>query len=108
MNRYQCVACDYDICQKCYESKAMPALPADSPAMAMPEPQAGPSTKFCPAGHPLNPLGTTKDTGWLCSGTTQPGGCRGGTTTFLQTMGMNRYQCEICDYDLCQQCYEYL
>jgi len=40
----------------------------------------------------------------MCSGTKQPGGCRSGTTTFLQTMGMNRYNCEMCDFDMCQQC----
>jgi len=49
-------------------------------------------------------LGTSKETGWACSGISQSGGCRSGITGFEQTTGMDRFQCLQCDYDLCELC----
>lgn len=68
--------------------------------------QAKRGVAMCPKGHPLEPLGTTNDNGWSCSGQDEPGGCRSGTTGFDETTGMNRFRCATCDYDLCEACHE--
>ena len=58
----------------------------------------------CKNGHGLLPLGTSKDNGWGCDGRNE-GGCLSGITGFHQTKGMNRFQCEQCDFDYCEKCY---
>mmetsp|Transcript_20713 Transcript_20713/g.51814 ORF Transcript_20713/g.51814 Transcript_20713/m.51814 type:complete len:397 (+) Transcript_20713:1185-2375(+) len=50
-------------------------------------------------------LGRTRDNGWSCDGRAFRGGCKSGITGRNQSYGVNRWRCEICDYDLCEQCY---
>lgn len=59
----------------------------------------------CPAGHPLVALGTSRDDGWDCDARGEPGGCLSGITGFNQTMGMKRFRCDLCLYDLCERCH---
>jgi len=59
---------------------------------------------YCNKGHVLAALGTTRDNGWSCSGALELGGCKGGHAGFGETLGVNRFRCEECDYDLCVKC----
>mmetsp|Transcript_107677 Transcript_107677/g.195930 ORF Transcript_107677/g.195930 Transcript_107677/m.195930 type:complete len:1208 (+) Transcript_107677:133-3756(+) len=60
----------------------------------------------CRKGHPLVKLGCNKD--WICAGRCEPGGCRSGFVDTLQYEGIERYRCEACNYDLCEECYRWL
>ena len=63
------------------------------------------SLNTCRKSHPLKMLGTSRDAGWSCSGMTLfPGGCKKGCTGFYQTKGWKRWRCELCDFDLCEDC----
>jgi hypothetical protein len=62
------------------------------------------ATVKCPKGHPLKDIGV-RNSGWACDARCEPGGCKSGITDFHQTDGMARYNCEICDYDLCVPCW---
>mmetsp|Transcript_84046 Transcript_84046/g.216352 ORF Transcript_84046/g.216352 Transcript_84046/m.216352 type:complete len:645 (+) Transcript_84046:43-1977(+) len=64
-----------------------------------------PKPVACPMGHPLAKLGLKRDTGWVCNGRHEAGGCRSGIKDFHQSKGLHRHRCEECDYDLCQKCY---
>mmetsp|Transcript_165462 Transcript_165462/g.525935 ORF Transcript_165462/g.525935 Transcript_165462/m.525935 type:complete len:735 (-) Transcript_165462:136-2340(-) len=59
----------------------------------------------CLRGHELHPLGRTRDNGWSCDGMRFKGGCVTGLTGKNQSFGVNRFRCELCDYDVCEQCY---
>ena len=58
----------------------------------------------CLKGHRMENLQQTRDTGWRCDGYLYPQGCLGGCNDFDQTFGWNRWRCEICDHDLCDEC----
>jgi len=61
----------------------------------------------CKRSHAMQYLATSRDTdGWGCDGRFQPGGCRSGITGYFQTRGVDRYRCDVCDYDLCRKCVE--
>ena len=81
-NRFRCAKCDFDYCDKCYSLRT--------------------GAKLCMNGHPLVPLGTTRDNGWGCDNHSTPAGC----LLKNKTKGVDRYRCEQCDYDLCDKCYE--
>lgn len=85
LNRFRCEQCDYDLCERCYET---------------------PLAKPCDRGHAMTLLGLARDNGWGCDGRSQPGGCKRGITGFRQTKGIHRFRCEACDFDLCDLCYE--
>jgi len=59
---------------------------------------------MCPQGHLMTSLGTSRDDGWDCDARNEPGGCLSGITSFNQTVGMQRYHCTLCAYDLCDKC----
>lgn len=82
MNRFRCEKCDFDYCDKCYILRT--------------------GHKLCMKGHPLVPLGTTKDNGWGCDMKSSKAGCLRDN----KTKGVDRYRCEACDYDLCDLCYQ--
>jgi len=82
-HRYNCNACDYDLCEGCIEKHIK-------------------ASKVNVHPHPLRQI--HKDNGWACDGRKLPGGCKKGCNGFLQTWGWQRYQCEGCDYDMCEQC----
>ncbi|CAK9045407.1 unnamed protein product [Durusdinium trenchii] len=82
MNRFRCDRCDFDYCEKCYILRT--------------------GAKLCLKGHPLTPLGTTKDNGWFCDNKRTKQGCLRDS----KTKGVDRYRCEQCDYDLCDLCYQ--
>lgn len=54
--------------------------------------------------HLLTFLGCEKDNGWACDGESFPGGCKSGFVGFLQTLGIKRFRCNDCDFDLCLKC----
>ena len=89
--RWQCAACDYDLCEKCVRNHMIV-----SPL---------PSTVFTSIhAHTLN-KSSRPINGWGCDGRSASGGCRSGTTGFRQLSGWNRYTCANgCDYDLCEKC----
>lgn len=57
----------------------------------------------CKNGHDLLYMGPVDD-GWACDGRHEERGCASGITDYFQTDGMERFECRICDYDLCQKC----
>lgn len=61
----------------------------------------------CARAHEMEYLATSRDAdGWGCDGRFEPGGCKSGITGYHQTKGVERYRCEVCDYDLCKKCVE--
>jgi hypothetical protein len=64
----------------------------------------------CVSNHPQHPLqmNLMDSTGWACNGAALAGGdtsgCISGCTDFFQTMGMKRFTCQQCDFDMCQSC----
>lgn len=63
------------------------------------------SKAYCPVGHLLQCQGVPDD-GWRCDGADRPNGCRSGIYDFDQTAGLERFSCEICEFDLCRACAE--
>jgi len=51
-----------------------------------------------------HPLYCETRTGWICDGTRMSSGCRRGTTKESGANGYPRYRCDMCDFDLCDQC----
>jgi hypothetical protein len=82
MNRFRCDACDFDYCEKCYLTRT--------------------GHKLCLKGHPLVPLGTSRDNGWGCNGRNTAEGCLRDN----KTKGVSRFRCQDCDFDLCDRCYK--
>ena len=59
----------------------------------------------CPKGHILlDRTGYTEN--WACDGRKHPGGCARGCTGFGQSAGWGRFRCSMCDYDLCDRCFD--
>jgi len=58
----------------------------------------------CLKGHTLK-LEPYNTNGWACDGRNLPGGCKRGCTGFRQLVGVTRYRCKSCDYDLCDKCH---
>eukprot|EP01004_Peranema_trichophorum_P009092 NODE_7836_length_736_cov_144.752039_g7222_i0.p1 GENE.NODE_7836_length_736_cov_144.752039_g7222_i0~~NODE_7836_length_736_cov_144.752039_g7222_i0.p1 ORF type:complete len:185 (-),score=26.71 NODE_7836_length_736_cov_144.752039_g7222_i0:112-666(-) len=55
--------------------------------------------------HPLHPIQSTAP--WNCDGRKLPGGCKRGITDFNQTLAIQRFRCESCDFDLCDLCFQH-
>jgi len=69
------------------------------------------TTGCCREGHPLTALGSalaplcaSKYERWYCDAQYDPGGCQNGETGSYLMKGMNRFHCEVCEYDLCEVC----
>ena len=83
---------------------------ADSPSEElrseehMQENTMAPVSVTCPFGHRLEVKGTDADNGWACDGRHEAGGCVLGCTGFRQTEGWARFRCDVCDFDLCEDC----
>jgi len=66
----------------------------------------------CPEAHALKFMGT-RQTGWACSMYNTYGGlglglgCKRGCTDFHQSSDWGNYNCAVCDYNLCDYCYEH-
>mmetsp|Transcript_70330 Transcript_70330/g.217542 ORF Transcript_70330/g.217542 Transcript_70330/m.217542 type:complete len:397 (+) Transcript_70330:82-1272(+) len=60
----------------------------------------------CRRDHTLKFVPDLANTGWLCNGRQDDGGCKNGYTTKAQTKGQPRYRCEACDYELCERCHD--
>lgn len=59
----------------------------------------------CPKGHRLSRVYVS---GWLCDGANEfPGGCKSGISHASQTAGMVSFRCTLCNYDLCERCYNF-
>merc|ERR1711972_1115644 len=63
-----------------------------------------PQVARCGRGHLLVRREPTDD-GWACDGRSDPRGCVSGIEGYFQTFGMQRFECRICDYDLCEGCH---
>jgi len=58
----------------------------------------------CKLGHLLDAQ-PPADTGWACDCRGESFGCASGITDYFQSAGLKRYECRICDFDLCEKCY---
>jgi hypothetical protein len=54
----------------------------------------------CLKGHMLQAVGASCDNGWRCDAHV----CKSGVIDFHQTLGMERFRCEACDFDVCRKC----
>lgn len=59
----------------------------------------------CPGRHELRPP-RHQERKWVCDGRNAAGGCKSGITAYDDHVGVARFRCEACDYDLCQNCYK--
>lgn len=69
----------------------------------------------CKNDHPLMPLGTSLEPvgsceyrHWTCDSAGDPSGCRHGRFPGSHLSKLRRYHCQICRYDLCEDCYNAL
>ena len=53
--------------------------------------------------HPLEMKGK-RNTGWNCDAKNTMMGCRSGITDFGQTLNINDFRCDQCNFDLCENC----
>lgn len=60
----------------------------------------------CPRGHELELLGKAETDGWRCNGINDCGTCKSGITGDNGPIGMIKYGCKKCKYDLCKKCYD--
>eukprot|EP00747_Dinoflagellata_sp_TGD_P102143 gnl/TRDRNA2_/TRDRNA2_168569_c4_seq1.p1 gnl/TRDRNA2_/TRDRNA2_168569_c4~~gnl/TRDRNA2_/TRDRNA2_168569_c4_seq1.p1 ORF type:complete len:795 (+),score=156.93 gnl/TRDRNA2_/TRDRNA2_168569_c4_seq1:81-2465(+) len=117
--RRRCFACCWPCRRRTAEhaaswedaSKALGVLPKDAGGAGESSAEKGarPSTRraqlvTCPKGHVLKPVGM-EDSGWACDARREPGGCKHGITDFYQTEQVEKFHCDVCDYDLCGACY---
>ena len=58
----------------------------------------------CQNGHILKSIGTDHSNGWRCDGYEIHGRCLKECTGFNQTNGWKRFRCDICNFDLCEEC----
>jgi len=82
--RFRCSLCDFDLCDLCAKYRT-----------------------HSYSGHPWHPHPMYRcyvKNGWMCEGRLMEGGCRSFCIDFNQTGNMNRYRCDICDFDLCIRC----
>ena len=102
LKRFRCTQCDYDLCEKCYYKYYDKNLSNNRVAYLF-------RNKYISEvhEHPLFFLDITMDNGWGCDGRKLPGGCLSGITGFNQTIGIKRFRCEQCDFDLCENCMNY-
>jgi len=62
---------------------------------------------YCSRGHRLMLVGPS-ESGWVCDAGESLGACRSGIVDFYQSAGLNRFECRICNYDVCEQCHAFL
>lgn len=86
---------------------AASGLTSASATPQLPRITSAQSSLACPSGHPLEAMGTKSSDGWACCARNDAGGCKSGITGFNQTIGLARFRCERCNYDLCQQCVDH-
>lgn len=89
--RWRCATCDLDLCEACMAQY----LQGLARAHVVPK---------CNEGHVLLPLEDVLDTGWACNRMYDSEGCRCGITGFNQSLGVDRWRCATCDFDLCVAC----
>jgi len=58
----------------------------------------------CKLGHNLQSCSSSHQGDWICDGYQEPEGCRSGITDPLKSAGLERFRCDVCDYDLCRLC----
>ena len=86
--RYRCQACDFDLCAKCLEAYQI-------------EPQDSYRVKY--HHHILEHI--YRDRFWSCNGRNLGKGCAfTGFKSSKDSLGLKRFRCNICDFDLCEPC----
>jgi len=71
------------------------------------EPQIVTRCGVCKLGHELEKMPPISN-GWACDGRDEAWGCKSGITNYFQTTGLERYECRICNFDLCTKCHDFL
>ena len=57
--------------------------------------------------HPLIFLGISESDTWLCDGKELKDKCMSGINDFYQTRGVERFRCDMCNFDLCKNCMDH-
>ena len=106
--RFRCMQCNYDLCEKCmikyYDDKAI--IKNDNSNNRNLYLFKKPYYSLAHE-HPLIFLDKSSENGWACDGRNLIKKCFSGITDFNQTKGIPRFRCEICDFDLCENCMNY-
>ena len=108
LKRFRCMQCNYDLCEKCmikyYDDKAI--IKNDNSNNRNLYLFKKPYYSLA-HDHPLIFLDKSSENGWACDGRNLIKKCFSGITNFNQTKGIPRFRCEICDFDLCENCMNY-
>ena len=94
--RFRCQKCNFNLCENCmnyYKKKAFYEI--------------NNYYKVSVHSHPLIFLGVSDRDDWLCDGKDLKEKCLSNLTDFYQTKGVERFRCEICNYDLCKNCMDF-
>ena len=106
--RFRCVTCDYDLCVKCmnkyYDDKYI--IKNDN------------TNNRCfylldkkyfsqIHDHPLTFLDKSEDNGWICNGNDLVSKCFSGISEINQSIGIPRFSCDCCNFNLCENCMNY-
>jgi len=94
--RYRCEKCNYDLCEKCLAA-SITGVPQTLSSESKDE-------NIQTTWHDHHLFRSYVESGWQCDGRRKPGGCHRGE--FEKMLGIPRYRCERCDYDLCDKCVE--
>lgn len=94
--RHSCKACEYHLCQPCYNSTVRSALPKSQGYSRTAREQGS----HCPFGHPLLPK--IVDGSHSMFRLSPPKECR--VCKRELTSGMTRHSCKTCEYHLCDLC----
>ena len=94
--RFKCDKCDYNLCENCMNYYKMKKFY-----------EINKTYKVSVHSHPLLFLGVSESDTWLCDGKELKDKCMSGINDFYQTRGVERFRCDLCDFDLCKNCMDH-
>lgn len=80
---FYCHVCNYNLCVSCLAGNAAKKI------------------MTVPHIHPHALVQVNCDNGWACDARKLPSGCKRGITDFNQSKSVERWRCQLCDFDLC-------
>ena len=103
--RFRCESCDFDLCLRCmrfYHDENFKIKDDSSNYRSFYLLYKKYYTNV--HNHPLVFLDKKKENNWVCDGRKLNQRCFSGITDFGQAKNISRFRCEICDFDLCENC----
>ena len=108
IKRFRCMQCDYDLCELCMKNYYDPKYKIINDNSNNRSLYLFQKMYFSQAHkHPLVFLDKSRDNGWGCDGRKFKSKCMSGITGFNQSKNISRFRCQKCDFDLCENCFNF-